>query len=142
MGGSHVMIKGHPCKVAEITTSKTGKHGHAKAHIVAIDIFTSKKYEDLCPTSHNVDVPFVKRTEYQCLTADEKTGEVSLLLESGETKDDLNLPTFTKVGEPTDEDKKVAEEIVREVEKGEKTVIVAVLAAIGVEKIVAVKVTD
>merc|ERR1719426_231904 len=104
--GSHVMIKGHPCKVCEITSSKTGKHGHAKCHIVAIDIFTSKKYEDLCPASHNIGVPFVKRTELQCLTADADTGEVSLLLDSGDTKDDLNLPTFTKVGEPTDDDKK------------------------------------
>merc|ERR1712211_149345 len=99
--GSHVMIKGHPCKVAEVTTSKTGKHGHAKAHIVALDIFTSKKYEDLCPTSHNVEVPFVKRTEFQVLSADPNTGEVSLLTEAGETKDDLNLPDFTKIGEPT-----------------------------------------
>merc|ERR1712227_107278 len=81
--GSHVMIKGHPCKVAEVTTSKTGKHGHAKAHGVALDIFTAKKYEDLCPTSHNVEVPFVKRTELQLLTADAATGEVSLLLENG-----------------------------------------------------------
>merc|ERR1711937_1013659 len=76
--GSHVMIKGHPCQVAEISTSKTGKHGHAKAHIVAIDIFTGKKYEDLCPTSHNMEVPFTKRTEFQLLTADPNTGEVSL----------------------------------------------------------------
>merc|ERR1711990_596194 len=81
--GSHVMIKGHPCKVAEISTSKTGKHGHAKAHIVALDIFTGKKYEDLCPTSHNVEVPFVKRTEYQLLAADADEGNVSLLLEEG-----------------------------------------------------------
>merc|ERR1712232_81232 len=77
--GSHVMLKGHPCKVAEISTPKTGKHGHAKAHIVGLDIFTSKKYEDLCPTSHNLEVPFVKRTEYQLLNADSGTGEVSRL---------------------------------------------------------------
>merc|ERR1719321_549478 len=121
------MIKGHPCKVAEITTSKTGKHGHAKAHIVALDIFTSKKYEDLCPTSHNAQVPFVKRTEYQALTADEGTGQVSLLLESGETKDDLNLPDRTTVGEPTE---------------AEKTVVVAVLEACGIEKIVGFKLAD
>merc|ERR1740127_220549 len=88
--GSHVMIKGHPCKVSDISTSKTGKHGHAKAHIVALDIFTSKKYEDLCPTSHNLEVPFVKRTEYQVLSADPSSGEVSLLTEAGDTKDDLN----------------------------------------------------
>ena len=28
--GGHIMIKGHPCKVVEMSTSKTGKHGHAK----------------------------------------------------------------------------------------------------------------
>ncbi len=26
----HIMIKGRPCKVVEMSTSKTGKHGHAK----------------------------------------------------------------------------------------------------------------
>merc|ERR1712063_167146 len=92
--GSHLMIKGFACKCVEVSTSKTGKHGHAKAHIVAIDIFSGKKYEDLCPTSHNLDVPFVNKTEYQVLNADEDEGNVSLLLENGETKDDLNLPTF------------------------------------------------
>merc|ERR1712139_369957 len=111
--GSHLMIKEKPCKCVEVSTSKTGKHGHAKAHIVAIDIFTGKKYEDLCPSSHNLDVPFVKRTEYQLLTADEDTGEVSLLLESGETKDDLNLPTFVTTGEPTDDDKKMVLDIMK-----------------------------
>merc|ERR1739841_474400 len=90
--GSHLMIKGHPCKCVEVSTSKTGKHGHAKAHIVAIDIFTGKKMEDLCPTSHNLEVPFVKKVEYQLLSADPDSGEVSLLQEDGGTKDDLNLP--------------------------------------------------
>merc|ERR1712241_602256 len=99
--GSHLMIKGRPCKCVEVSTSKTGKHGHAKAHIVAIDIFTGKKYEDLCPTSHNLDVPFVKKKEYQILTADAASGEVSLLNEDGSTKDDLNLPTVVQTGEPT-----------------------------------------
>merc|ERR1711884_137208 len=139
--GSHLMIKGRPCKCVEVSTSKTGKHGHAKAHIVAIDIFTGKKYEDLCPTSHNLEVPFVKRTEYQLLSADADSGEVSLLLESGETKDDLNLPTFVKVGEPTEDDTKVVEEILKGMEDG-KQVNVIVQSACGEEKIVQTKVTD
>merc|ERR1712066_358300 len=122
-------------------TSKTGKHGHAKAHIVALDIFTGKKYEDLCPTSHNLEVPFVKRTEYQLLNADSGTGEVSLLLEDGGTKDDLNLPTFINTGEPTEEDEKVQKEILDAFEAG-KTTIVAVLSACHQEKIVGVKTTD
>merc|ERR1712110_902502 len=117
------------------STSKTGKHGHAKAHIVALDIFTGKKYEDLCPAGHNLMVPFVKNDEYQLLNADPNTGEVSLLLESGETKDDLNLPTFVQIGEPTEEDMKVQKELVDGFENG-KTTIVAVLSACGMEKIV------
>merc|ERR1712137_1482847 len=125
-----LMIKEHPCKCVEVSTSKTGKHGHAKAHIVAIDIFTGKKYEDLCPTSHNLDVPFVKRTEYQVIDADEHSGEVSLLLENGETKNDLNLPTFVVQGEPTEDDTKVTKELLEGSADG-KNVYAVILAACG-----------
>ena len=67
--------------------SKPGKHGHAEAHIVALDLFTGKKYEDLCPTSH------VSKNEYQRLSADKDSGEVHLLTETVETKNDLFLTT-------------------------------------------------
>ena len=106
---------------------------------MALDIFTGEKYEDLCPTSHNVDCPFTKRTEYPFLSADADTGEVSLLNESGDgTKGDLNLPTFIQQGEPTDEDKKVTEDILRFAERGDEF-LVAVLSACGMEKIVGAK---
>lgn len=40
----------------DVSTSKTGKHGHAKCNFTATDIFTGKKLEDMCPSTHNVDV--------------------------------------------------------------------------------------
>ena len=89
--GGHVCIKGRPCKVVDYSTSKTGKHGHAKANITAIDIFTGKKLEDICPTSHNMDVPVIKRTDMQLIDISDD-GFVSLMSDSGDTKDDLKLP--------------------------------------------------
>merc|ERR1712063_143412 len=65
--GGYVVIKDRPCKVVDTSTSKTGKHGHAKVNMTALDIFTSKKYEDSCPSTHNMMVPNVSRTEYTLL---------------------------------------------------------------------------
>merc|ERR1719313_1660213 len=92
--GGHIVIKNRPCKVVDVSTSKTGKHGHAKAHFVALDIFTGKKMEELCPTSHNATVPNVTRADYQvvdCESAD-PGDPVSLMDEQGNMKDDLNMP--------------------------------------------------
>ncbi|CAK43656.1 hypothetical protein CBS63078_58 [Aspergillus niger] len=87
----HVVIKGRPCKIVEMSTSKTGKHGHAKVHIVAIDIFTGKKLEDLSPSTHNMDVPNVYRKEYQLLDVTDDDF-LSLMDENGNTKDDVKVP--------------------------------------------------
>ncbi|XP_042752730.1 eukaryotic translation initiation factor 5A [Lactuca sativa] len=80
------------CRVVEVSTSKTGKHGHAKCHFLAIDISNGKKLEDIVPSSHNCDVPHVNRTDYQLIDISED-GFVSLLTENGNTKDDLKLST-------------------------------------------------
>uniref|UniRef100_A0A0D6R8J6 Eukaryotic translation initiation factor 5A n=1 Tax=Araucaria cunninghamii TaxID=56994 RepID=A0A0D6R8J6_ARACU len=124
---SYIVIKGRPCKVVEVSTSKTGKHGHAKCHFVGIDIFTGKKLEDIVPSSHNCDVPEVVRTDYQLIDISED-GFVSLLTESGETKDDLRLP----IDEP------LHTQIKDGFAEG-KDLIMAVMSAMGEEQICAVK---
>jgi len=86
-----VVIKGRPCKIVDMSTSKTGKHGHAKVHLVATDIFTSKKYEELCPSTHNMDVPNVSRREYQLLDVTDD-GFLSLMTDNGDLKDDVKVP--------------------------------------------------
>ncbi|KAI3439587.1 Phorbol-ester/DAG-type domain-containing protein [Psidium guajava] len=61
----YIVIKGRPCKVVELSTSETRKHGHAKCHFVAIDIFNGTKLEDTVLSPHNCDVPHVTCTNYQ-----------------------------------------------------------------------------
>merc|ERR1712146_96242 len=89
--GGHIMIKGNPCKVIDVSTSKTGKHGHAKCHFVAQDIFTGKKMEDLVPASHTTSIPFVKKIELQCIGVDDD-GFLSLMDDAGNQREDLKLP--------------------------------------------------
>ncbi|KAI9476412.1 MAG: eukaryotic translation initiation factor 5A, partial [Benjaminiella poitrasii] len=115
----HVVIKNRPCKIIEMTTSKTGKHGHAKVHLVGTDIFTGRKYEDLCPSTHNMDVPNVTRQDYALLNIDD--GYLSLMLTDGSTKDDVKLPEG-EIGEKLEED----------FEEG-KELIVSVVSAMGEE---------
>lgn len=122
-----VMIKGHPCKIVEMSTSKTGKHGHAKVHLVGIDIFENKKYEDICPSTHNMDVPIVNRKEYQCMSMDGE-GYLTLLDDGGETFEHLKVT----------DDQEVKKELAAVID-GDKEVLVSVVSACGQEKVMSCK---
>ncbi|CAO0799420.1 unnamed protein product [Mucor circinelloides] len=122
----HVVIKGRPCKIIEMTTSKTGKHGHAKVHLVATDIFTNKKLEDLSPSTHNMNVPNVTRMDYNLIDIDED-GFLSLMTAEGGTKEDVKLPEG-ELGEKLQED----------FDEG-KDLMVSVVSAMGEEHCLAYK---
>ncbi|KAF7113125.1 hypothetical protein RHSIM_RhsimUnG0158300 [Rhododendron simsii] len=117
-----------PRTVVEVSTSKTGKHGHAKCHFVGIDIFNGKKLEDIVPSSHNCDVPHVNRTDHQLIDISED-GFVSLLTENGNTKDDLRLPT----------DDTLLTQIKDGFGEGKDLVVTTVMSAMGEEQICALK---
>merc|ERR1711977_283211 len=125
--GGYVMIKERPCKVVEMSTSKTGKHGHAKVHMVALDIFTGKKLEDICPSTHNMDVPNVLRRDMQLLNIE---GDfLSLMEEDGGQKDDIKLPEGD-----------LGEEIQKRFDDDEN-LLITILKACGEECAIAVKAT-
>ena len=89
--GGLIMIKGQPCKVADVSTSKTGKHGHAKCNFVAYNIFNNKKLEDMIPSTHGTTVPVVARTEYTLMDINEE-GFMSLMDDAGEVLAENRLP--------------------------------------------------
>ena len=123
--GGHVVLRGRPCKIVDMSTSKTGKHGHAKVNLCGIDIFTGKKYEDISPSTHNMDVPNVSRNELPLLNVDD--GFVSLMLPSGDTKDDVKLPEGD-----------LGKEIEAAFDDG-KDLLVCVIKALGEEAIISYK---
>ena len=89
--GGMIMIKGQPCKVSDVSTSKTGKHGHSKCHFTAYNIFNNKKLEDLVPSSHNTSVPIVTRKDYNLISIDDED-YMTLMDEEGNTREDIKLP--------------------------------------------------
>ncbi|KAI5785100.1 translation protein SH3-like domain-containing protein [Peziza echinospora] len=121
----HVVIKGRPCKIVDMSTSKTGKHGHAKVHLVAIDIFTGKKLEELCPSTHNMDVPNVTRIEYTLVFCDD--GFMHLMNSEGKEKNDVKVPEG-ELGQKIEEYSEAGEEA-----------IVTIISAMGEEAAVSVK---
>jgi len=123
----HVVIKNRPCKIVDMSTSKTGKHGHAKVHLVAIDIFTGKKLEELCPSTHNMDVPNVTRREYQLLDISQDDF-LSLMKDDGDTKDDIKVPEGD-----------IGTKIIKLFKEEEKDTNVIILSAMGEELAVEAK---
>merc|ERR1712144_69144 len=103
--GGYIMVKGKACKVKSVSVSKTGKHGHAKCKFVASDIFTGATCEELCPSTHTIDVPFVNKKDWQIQGLQDET-YVLLMDDDGEMREDLQLPEVTY---KTDDDVKMSQ---------------------------------
>lgn len=125
--GGLIMIKGQPCKVADVSTSKTGKHGHAKCNFIAYNIFNNKKLEDMIPSTHGTTVPVVSRTEYTLVDISDDDF-MTLMDSNGETREDLMLPDYPE---------NYATELREDFEK--KQLIVTVLKACGKEQVMSHK---
>ncbi len=86
--GNFIIIDGEPCKIVEMSKAKTGKHGSAKAHVVAIGIFSGAKKTFVAPVDTRVEVPIIDKRVGQVLAI---TGDTVQIMDM-ETYDTLELP--------------------------------------------------
>ena len=140
--GGYIMIKGKPCKVKDVSVSKTGKHGHAKCKFAASDIFTGATCEELCPSTHSIDVPVVTKKDWMITGIQDET-YVLLMNDDGDMREDLQLPNVTY---KTDDDIKTSaliKEFCDMVDNGSSIdIYCTVLSAVGQEKITEVRKKD
>lgn len=67
--GGYMLIDGEPCHIVDITKSKPGKHGSAKARIVAIGVFDGVKRSFVKPVDLNAEVPIIDKRMGQVFAA-------------------------------------------------------------------------
>jgi translation initiation factor 5A len=81
--GGYMIIEGEPCHIVDITKSKPGKHGSAKARIVAIGVFDGVKRSFVKPVDLNAEVPIIDKRAGQVFAVN-PTGVQIMDLESYE----------------------------------------------------------
>jgi len=91
--GSFVMIENEPCRIVDYSKSKPGKHGSAKARVVAIGVFDQVKRSFVKPVDSQVEVPLIEK----------RSGQVLALLPSSVQLMDLETYEVFESSHPEDE---------------------------------------
>jgi len=91
-----MIIDGEPCHIVDITKSKPGKHGSAKARIVAIGVFDNQKRQFVKPVDSNAEVPII----------DKRAGQVFAVSPNGVQIMDLETFEYLDAPFPDEEDLK------------------------------------
>ncbi len=118
--GSYFMIDEEPCRVVSIEKSKPGKHGSAKANIVAIGLFDDRKRNVIMPADRQVDVPVIDKRS------------ATVIADMGESLSMMDVETYETYEIPRPTDQEIAPKIALNVE-------VEIWDVMGTKKIVRVK---
>ena len=89
----YMLIDGAPCRIVSVTKSKPGKHGAAKARIVAIGVFDNQKRQFVKPVDSSTEVPII----------DKRMGQVFAVNPSGVQIMDLETYEYLDAPFPDDE---------------------------------------
>ena len=90
--GSYIIINEEPCRIVEYDKSKPGKHGSAKARIVAIGVFDKSKRSMVSPVSAGIEIPIIEK----------RTGQIISIV--GTTIQLMDMETFETLDAPEPED--------------------------------------
>jgi len=94
--GGYMIIDNEPCRIVDITKSKPGKHGSAKARIVAIGVFDNQKRQFVKPVDSNAEIPII----------DKRPGQVFAVNPNGVQIMDLETFEYLDAPFPEEEDLK------------------------------------
>ena len=102
--GHYIIIEGEPCKIVEFEKSKPGKHGAAKARIVAMSVTTGTKKNLISPVDARIEVPMI----------DKKTGQVLALM--GNNVQIMDMQSYETFETPIPEDEEIKSKLAPGVE--------------------------
>lgn len=97
--GGYFLIEGEPCRVISIEKSKPGKHGSAKANIVAVGFFDNRKRNVIMPADRMVDVPLIDKTS------------ATVIADMGESYSVMDSETYETYEVPKPVDEEIASKI-------------------------------
>lgn len=97
--GSYVLVDGIASTVTDLSTSRPGKHGHAKVNFMAVGIIDGRKRNAVMPGHDMVEIPVIGKRNAQVLSI---SGEHANVMDSEtfETFDLLIAPEL--VGQVTE----------------------------------------
>jgi translation initiation factor 5A len=102
--GNYVIVNGEPCRIIDFSKSKPGKHGSAKARVLAIGVFDGVKRSFVKPKTAQVETPIV----------DKRTGQVISLLPN--SVQIMDLETYQVFENPFPEEGDIRKKLVPGVE--------------------------
>jgi translation initiation factor 5A len=104
--GSYILIDGEPCRIIEYDKSKPGKHGSAKARVVATGIFDGSKHSLVSPVSAGIEIPMIEKRTGQIISINKEQGIIQI----------MDMETFETFDSPPSDDKEISNKLIEGVE--------------------------
>ena len=129
----YVVINNRPCKIVAYSTSKTGKHGLAKANITGLDLFDGKKHTFVGPMHTTLSVPEVNKEDWALISIDDD----NMLTLQGESskRSDIPLP-------PGELGNKIKGELGQIIEGSGRYVSVLLVTSMGINAVTSCRINE